>query len=181
MTYRKKKPKKRNDNNTKTNPISKRNLLADNPTHAEEYNKTIKEMTKSWQSQNENTLIDQPSLNIILQEASKSFPKLESLKNDWFNRDKENLLKLISEKNEAEKKYSLNRNNTLLNLCRIARRTLKKEYFLILLSKRSSRVFWSINHWTMRHCVLHRGINYKIGRLDAFTPTPSNSELLIKA
>jgi exonuclease III len=127
MTYRKKKPKKRNDNNTKTNRISKRNLLADNPTHAEEYNKTIKEMTKSWQSQNENTLIDQPSLNIILQEASKSFPKLESLKNDWFNRDKENLLKLISEKNEAEKKYSLNRNNTLLNLCRIARRTLKKE------------------------------------------------------
>ena len=87
----------------------------------------MRELIKDCLQKNDNSPIDQPSLIPILVEASKSFPELKPSKNDWFKKDETNLLKLISEKNENECNFQLNKNNDhLKHICKKSRRTLKK-------------------------------------------------------
>ncbi|MCP4744862.1 MAG: hypothetical protein GY874_01800, partial [Desulfobacteraceae bacterium] len=123
---RKSTKKKRNKKSHSEKP-RKRDLLHEDTRYADNYNQKVKELIIDCLHENDKTIIDQPSLIPILVEASKSFPEMKSSKNDWFKKDEENLLKLISEKNENERNLRLNKNNDRLRQsCRKSRLTLKK-------------------------------------------------------
>ena len=68
----------------------------------------MKELIDSWKQEHKTEQIDQPSLTAILKEASEnSFPNEKTSRNEWFNKDEENLLNLISIKNKNKKKNSI--------------------------------------------------------------------------
>ena len=116
----------RNNLSCKT-PRKKINLLPEDPVHIDEYNVKIKESIANWQQNNENPSIDQPSLIPILQEASKTFPEETPSKNDWFSKDEKNLLKLVAERNENERKLRLDKNTEHFKIaCKKSRKALKK-------------------------------------------------------
>ena len=117
---------KRNKPHSKK-PRKMRNLLPDNTRYTDDFNQKVKELIIECMHENDKASIDQPSLILILEEASKSFPQMKSSKNDWFKKDETNLLKLISEKSKNEWNIRLNKDNDhFKQICKKSRRNLKK-------------------------------------------------------
>ena len=106
---------------------TKKNLLPEDPNCIKKYNHKVKELIDSWKQEHKTEQKDQPSLTVILKEGSKnSFPNKKASRNEWFNKDEENLINLISIKNKNEKKIQYNNTTKQLSLCHKLWSALKK-------------------------------------------------------